>query len=184
MGDVLRRRIRQDRFESPLQEAVLNLMVAAEHVRDLMERTCTEAGISSSQYNVLRILRGVHPAGHPRCEIARRMIERAPDVTRLIDRLEKQGLVERDRTERDRRLSISRITPAGLDLVARLEPHLRQAYAFLSERLSPADCQELSRICEGIYADAVLPECLDSAPELQDSEAGRLVEVGGRDEGR
>jgi len=193
MGDVLRQRIRQDRFESPLQEAVLNLMVASEHVRDLMERTCTEAGISGSQYNVLRILRGVHPAGHPRCEIARRMIERAPDVTRLIDRLEKQGLVERDRTERDRRLSISRITRAGLELVERLEPHLLQAYRILSERLSPDDCLELSRICEGIYAEAesqALPDCSEtsesqeSAPELQDAEAGRLVEVGGRHESR
>jgi len=187
MGDVLRQRIRQDRFESPLQEAVLNLMVAAEHVRDLMEKTCTEAGISGSQYNVLRILRGVHPAGHPRCEIARRMIERAPDVTRLIDRLEKQGLVERDRTERDRRLSISRITPAGLELVARLEPHLRQAYKILGERLSPDDCLELSRICEGIYAETespALPDCSESAPELEDAEAGRLVEVGGGHESR
>jgi DNA-binding MarR family transcriptional regulator len=187
MGDALRQRIRQDRFESPLQEAVLNLMVAAEHVRDLIERTCTEAGISSSQYNVLRILRGVHPAGHPRCEIAHRMIERAPDVTRLIDRLEKQGLVERDRTERDRRLSISRITAAGLELVARLEPHLRQAYKILSERLSPEDCLELSRICEGIYAGAesrALPDCADSGLELEEAEAGRLVEVRGRDESR
>jgi DNA-binding MarR family transcriptional regulator len=154
MGDALRRRIRQDRFESPLQEAILNLMVAADSVRDLFDHACTGLGITVSQYNVLRILRGIHPEGHPRGEIARRMIERAPDVTRLIDRLEKQGFVERDRTERDRRLSISRITPAGLELLNRLEPHMRQVHEQIAERLSLGDQRELSRICERVYAEA------------------------------
>jgi DNA-binding MarR family transcriptional regulator len=154
MGDALRRRIQQDRFESPLQEAILNLMVAADSVRDLFDNACAELGITASQYNVLRILRGIHPEGHSRCEIARRMIERAPDVTRLIDRLEKQGFVERDRTERDRRLSISRITPAGLELLNRLEPRVRQVHEQIAERLSLHDQRELSRICEGVYEEA------------------------------
>jgi DNA-binding MarR family transcriptional regulator len=164
MGDALRRRIQQDRFESPLQEAILNLMVAADSVRDLFDSTCAELGITASQYNVLRILRGVHPEGHSRCEIAHRMIERAPDVTRLIDRLEKQGFVARDRTERDRRLSISRITPAGLELLNRLEPRVRQVHEHIAERLSPADQRELSRICEGVYRE--MGEASSSAPNL------------------
>lgn len=154
MGDALRQRIQQDRFESPLQEALINLLVAADYIRDLHEQNCTEFGITASQYNVLRILRGVHPAGHPRCEIARRMVERAPDVTRLIDRLEKQALVSRDRTERDRRLSISRITQAGLDLLARMEPRMREGQARLAERIALSDCPEISRICEGIYGES------------------------------
>jgi len=153
MGDALRRRIQQDRFESPLQEAILNLLVAADSVRDLFDTTCAELGITASQYNVLRILRGIHPEGHSRCEIVRRMIERAPDVTRLIDRLEKQGFVARDRTERDRRLSISRITAAGLELLTRLEPHVHQVHKQIAERLSPDDQRELSRICEGVYGE-------------------------------
>jgi len=153
MGDALRRRIQQDRFESPLQEAILNLMVAADSVRDLFDRTCAELGITASQFNVLRILRGIHPEGHPRGEIARRMIERAPDVTRLIDRLEKQGFVARDRTERDRRLSISRITPAGLELLDRLEPRVRQVHQHIALRLSASDQRELSRICEAVYEE-------------------------------
>ncbi|MBV8202771.1 MAG: MarR family transcriptional regulator, partial [Acidobacteria bacterium] len=111
-------------------------------------------GLSASQYNVLRILRGVHPEGHPRCEIARRMIERAPDVTRLIDRLEKRGWVERDRSPRDRRLSISRITPSGLELLERIGPRLEQAQREFAERVPPDDCRELSRICEAIYGGA------------------------------
>jgi len=152
MGATLRHRIQQTRFESAAQEALLNLLVAADHLRAHTERLCAEFGISASQYNVLRILRGVHPAGHPRCEIARRMIERAPDVTRLIDRLEKRGWVERDRSERDRRLSISRITTAGLELLDSIAPRFELAQRDFAERVPPADCRELSRICEAIYA--------------------------------
>src|ERR1700736_4042378 len=151
MGDALRHRIQQTRFESLAQEALLNLLVAADHLRARTERLCSEFGISASQYNVLRILRGVHPAGHPRCEIARRMIERAPDVTRLIDRLEKRGWVERDRSERDRRLSISRITAAGLELLDAIGPRFEQVQRELEGRLQRQDCRELSRICEEIY---------------------------------
>ena len=165
MGDALRQRIQQERFESPEQEAVLNLLVAAGYVRDLFERACDEAGITGSQYNVLRILRGVYPEGHSRCEIARRMIERAPDVTRLIDRLEKQGLAERDRSERDRRLSISRITAAGLALLERMEPCIRQFHEHFAGRISPRDCGELSRICEGLYGEPEAPCAGASASE-------------------
>jgi DNA-binding MarR family transcriptional regulator len=154
MGDALRRRIQQSRFESPAQEAFLNLLVAADHLRARTERLCSEFGLSASQYNVLRILRGIHPEGHPRCEIARRMIERAPDVTRLIDRLARRGWVERDRSERDRRLSISRITAAGLELLDRISPRFEQSLRDFAVRVPPADCRELSRICEAIYGDA------------------------------
>src|SRR6202166_638342 len=101
MGDALRHRIQQVHFESPVQEAFLNVLAAADHLRAQTERLCAEVGLSASQYNVLRILRGVHPEGHSRCEIARRMIERAPDVTRLVDRLEKRGWGERESSERE-----------------------------------------------------------------------------------
>ena len=154
MGDALRRRILQSRFESPAQEALLNVMVAADHLRSRLERVCSEFGLSASQYNVLRILRGVHPAGHSRCEIARRVLERAPDVTRLVDRLEKRGWVARDRSEHDRRLSISRITEAGLELLARIGPSLENVQRELAARVPPRDCRELSRICEEIYGES------------------------------
>ena len=64
MGDALRHRIQQVHFESAVQEAFLNVLVAADHLRAQTERLCAGFGISASQYNVLRILRGVHPEGH------------------------------------------------------------------------------------------------------------------------
>jgi MarR family 2-MHQ and catechol resistance regulon transcriptional repressor len=80
------------------------------------------------------------------------MVERSPDITRLVDRLEAQGLVKRDRSGDDRRLSLTRITPRGLDLLDKLTPELDQLNRMLEKRLSRRDCIEISRICEAIYA--------------------------------
>jgi DNA-binding MarR family transcriptional regulator len=155
MGEALRRRIKQTAdFQSPTEEAMLNLMVAADHVRARLDRVCAGFGVTHGQYNVLRILRGVHPEGHPRCEIAARMLEKAPDVTRLVDRLEAQGLVERVRSETDRRLSLTRITQKGLDLLAQMEAPMAEINRFFGELVSRQDCRELSRICEGVYGEA------------------------------
>lgn len=154
MGDALRQRIKQTTdFASPVEEAMLNLMVAADHVRDRLDRVCAAFSITHGQYNVLRILRGIYPEGHPRCEIAARLVEKAPDVTRLVDRLETQGLVARDRSEQDRRLSMTRITKEGLKVLDAMEPALREIGRYFGERVSRRDCRELSRICEGLYAE-------------------------------
>jgi DNA-binding MarR family transcriptional regulator len=154
MGEGLRKRIKQEaEFSSPAEEAMLNLMVAADHMRERADRNLAEYGITQGQYNVLRILRGVYPEGHPRCEIAARMLEKAPDVTRLVDRLEAQELVERDRSEEDRRLSITRITKKGLELLERMQPDVDAVQRYFGERVSRRDCRELSRICESLYAE-------------------------------
>jgi DNA-binding MarR family transcriptional regulator len=81
------------------------------------------------------------------------MVERAPDVTRLVDRLETQDLAERDTSDSDRRLSITRITPKGMELVDSLEPYLQKVEHYFAERVSRRDCRELSRICEGLYGE-------------------------------
>jgi len=83
--------------------------------------------LSSTQYNVLRILRGA-PEGLPCGEIAKRMITRDPDITRLLDRLEKFGLISRSRVARDRRTVMARITGAGLKLLARLDEPIQEAH--------------------------------------------------------
>jgi DNA-binding MarR family transcriptional regulator len=83
--------------------------------------------LSSTQYNVLRILRGA-PEGLPCGEIAKRMITRDPDITRLLDRLEKRGLISRSREARDRRTVMARITGVGLKLLARLDEPIQEAH--------------------------------------------------------
>ena len=150
MGEALRRRIESERIESPVQEALFNLLVAADHVRQGVNRACAPHGLTIGQYNVLRILRGA-PEGHPRSEILRRMLELAPDVTRLVDRLEARGLVERGRSAKDRRLSITRITPKGLELLQKVDPDIANFHAWFQSRVPLPDCQEISRICEGLY---------------------------------
>lgn len=130
---------------------MLNLMVAADHLRTAIDRACDEFGITHAQYNVLRILRGVYPEGHARCDIVARLIERAPDVTRLVDRLEAQGFAARDRSEEDRRLSLTRITERGLKLLDDMQPRFADVHRHFSERVSRRDCKELTRICEGLY---------------------------------
>jgi DNA-binding MarR family transcriptional regulator len=94
--------------------------------RGLVEVLKTE-DISSTQYNVLRILRG-SPDGLPCGEIANRMITRDPDITRLLDRLEKRGLISRCRETRDRRMVMARITPEGLKLLGRLDEPVQTAH--------------------------------------------------------
>ena len=151
MGETLHKRLMMTRASSSVHEAVLNLLVASGHVRERFDHACADHDITTGQYNVLRILRGAEPHGYARCDIARRMIERAPDVTRLIDRLEARGLVERDRSIEDRRRSVTRITDQGLKLLDRLQPGLDALNHEIAERLPAEDRRELSRILERLY---------------------------------
>lgn len=151
MGEALKRRLQQARFEHPVQEALLNLLVAAGHVRERMDRLVAGHDITPGQYNVLRILKGAHPRGYARCEIARRMVERAPDLTRMIDRLQKRGLVERGRSDGDRRQSITRITRKGMELVDALRPTVAVLHRELGARLTRRESAELSRLLEKVY---------------------------------
>lgn len=152
MGDTLKQRIHQARFDSPIQEAVLNLFVAAGHLRERVNQICGAYDLTHGQYNVLRILKGGPQHGYPRREILMRMLERAPDVTRLIDRLEERKLVERERSPEDRRLSLTRITPAGAALLDRLHPRIQDLLEDLGGRLDSNECRELSRLCEALYS--------------------------------
>ena len=83
--------------------------------------------LSMTQYNVLRILRGA-PDGLPCGEVANRMITRDPDITRLLDRLEKRGMITRTRESKDRRLVMAQITPQGLKLLGRLDEPVQEAH--------------------------------------------------------
>lgn len=153
MGNVLDRRLKMSRFESPYHESMLNLLLAADYMNGRIEQACSEYGLSHPQYNILRILRGVHPNGYPCGEIASRMLNRAPDITRRLDVLEKGEYVVRDRLSTDRRVVVTRITPRGLDLLAEMEPRMKEVVSAMSARISVSDAVTLSAIAEKIYAD-------------------------------
>ena len=143
----IRQQIRHRKFESDAQEAMVSLLVAAAHVQRALADVCAGHGITHDQYNVLRILRGVHPAGYPRYEIAERLMDRSPDVTRLLDRLERQGLVERSRSPEDRRLSLSLVSRKGLALLARMDPEILAVHEHFAAGLSKKDRAQLTRLC-------------------------------------
>lgn len=100
-------------------------------------------GISTAQYNVLRILRGAKDDGLPRCEVAGRMISKAPDVTRMIDRLVKQGLVTRCWGTENRRHSIAKVTPEGLAVLAALDPHLAAINKRVTDQIGAEELPQL-----------------------------------------
>ncbi len=119
------------KFSSREQEVVLGIRVLATRIVEPWEKFLKAQGdLSISQYNVLRILRGSHPTRLPSSEVGARMVARDPDVTRLVDRLERRGLVDRRCSETDRRVVEIGITPQGLALLKTLDPHV--------DRLPPA----------------------------------------------
>lgn len=129
-------------------EAFVALLRVAGRLLHDLNAACAEHDITHDQYNVLRILRGVHPQGHPRYEIAARLVSRAPDVTRLLDRLEKRGLVARSWQPENRRLSIATITSAGLALLAAVDPRIDQLAAAYTGNLSEIEWRQLARACQ------------------------------------
>ncbi len=108
-------------FRSTSQEAVVALFLATDRVRTAFARLLEPHDLTPQQYNVLRILRGARPRGLPTLAIIDRMIERTPGITRMIDRLESKGLVNRTRRTDDRRCVDCSITPKGLALLRRLD---------------------------------------------------------------
>jgi DNA-binding MarR family transcriptional regulator len=111
----------------PEEVAHLELMRTMEALSHQFMHVFKAEDLSSTQYNVLRILRGA-PEGLPCGEIGNRMVTRDSDITRLLDRLEKRSLVSRCRETKDRRTVWVRITPEGLDLLARLDEPVRAAH--------------------------------------------------------
>ena len=108
-------------FNSLEDEALVALQRTADRLHWRMGEMLKPHGLSPTQYNALRILRGAKEEGRSCSEIAERMINRDPDITRLVDRLERRGLVARSREGRDRRVITTRITPAGLELLRSLD---------------------------------------------------------------
>jgi DNA-binding MarR family transcriptional regulator len=160
----LKDEIRQERpFQSIHEQALLNLMRTADCLDRALEKKIRPFGVTATQYNALRILRGAHPRGLTCAAIGDRMIAAEPDITRLLSRLKKLRLVRQHRDARDRRVLWTRISAAGLELLREMDPAIERAPAELLGHLSGNQLDELSRLlekarktCDG---SSVQPDC-------------------------
>lgn len=136
-------------FDSLEQEAILNLLRTSDWMDNRFGRLLRDYGITNSQYNVLRILRG-EGQPLPSLEIADRMIQVVPAITGLIDRLEKQELVTRRRCAEDRRVVYVEITAKGLTLLKQLDTPVEEMHKALVGHLTRPELKELSRLLEKV----------------------------------
>ena len=127
-------------------EGVLAIIRTADVTRRHFARVFEPHGLTPQQYNVLRILRGARPEALPTMEIAGRMMEQTPGITRLLDRLDEKGLITRERCAEDRRQVLCTISPQGLDLLDELAMGVAEADDAVVARLAPADLDQLIRL--------------------------------------
>jgi len=135
-------------FASAEEEALLNVMRTADVLHREFQRRARTWGITSTQYNVLRILRGALPHGLPCAAIGERMITAEPDITRLLNRLKALKLIRQRRDSHDRRVVITHISEAGLDLLQQMEPVIELAPRELIGHLSQSQIADLIRLLE------------------------------------
>lgn len=135
-------------FDLPEQEAYLNLVRTASELEGPLLAILKPHGLTPSTYNVLRILRGSGKAGRHASDIGCDMVVRVPDVTRLVDRLEQRGLVERERGTKDRRIVTVRITAAGLKMLKALDEPVLAGHRAQLGHLTPSELAQLNRLLE------------------------------------
>ena len=133
-------------FSSPEEELNLNLQRTVGLLSRPMLQFLKTHGLSPAQYNILRILRGQPDGSLPCRQIGLRMVTREPDVTRLLDRLEKDGLVSRLRSDTDRRVVRISITTTGLSLLAGLDEPMRAIHTESLGHLTRAEIREMNRL--------------------------------------
>ena len=153
-GTVARELKQKSPFSSPEQEVLLGLRVAVARILDPWAQFLrATAGLTTSQYNVLRILRGSHPTRLTCSDVGEWMIARDPDVTRLVDRLAKRGLVERIRSRRDRRVVDVGITDTGLTVLRELDAHVERMPKAMLGHLGAKKLRQLGNLLESVIAD-------------------------------
>jgi DNA-binding MarR family transcriptional regulator len=136
-------------FDSPEQEAALSLVRTSDQLQHCFAGLFRQHDLTSSQYNILRILRG-EGKPLPILEIASRTIAVVPGITGLIDRLEQAGFVRRVRCEKDRRVIFVALTDQGTKSLAALDEPLLALHRKLLRRLSPGELKELIRVLEKV----------------------------------
>jgi DNA-binding MarR family transcriptional regulator len=139
---------------------MLQVMLTREAMVRVQERLFEAHGLTIQQYNVLRIVRGGPSKGHPIFEIERRMIYRFANVTRLVDRLEVQGLLKRNQDTKDRRVSRVVITPKGRRLMERLDEPVQELSDRMTGCCSEEECLALSSRLEQLRDQCLREEGL------------------------
>lgn len=138
----IRQELRRDEpLRSKGHEALLALLRTADMAKHRVSKVFEGEGVTFQQYNVLRILRSAGLQGLPTLEIGERMIQRTPGVTRIVDRLESKGWVERERCAEDRRKVWCRISGSGLELLARLDEPVARIHDDTFSALEPAELE-------------------------------------------
>lgn len=144
-------------------ETIHNLMEAACAIRHDLDSISSDIGISRSQIGVLYVLKEAYPEGCSRGEISDGLVETCPDVTRLIDRLEEEGLVDRYRSEQDARVSIAKITDKGIAVF----DEAREAYLNYLERVgqvfSREECKTMSKFCQKLSEEMIRSKTVDKS---------------------
>ncbi|HAN98065.1 MAG TPA: MarR family transcriptional regulator [Planctomycetaceae bacterium] len=130
-------------FDSLEQEAFLNLWRTFDRLRGVEDELFGRYALTAQQYNVLRLLRAADPAGIPTLSLAQRLVSRAPDITRMLDPLERRGLITRLRSDRDRRSVQVGITPAGIELLDEMNEPLQACHTRQLGHLTVAQLREL-----------------------------------------
>ena len=133
-------------------QTYLSLVRAVQHMNQQASELFKQHGLSGPQFNVLRILRGAGPSGATCGEIIQQLLDTSkdPDVTRLLDNLEKQDLIVRTRSQQDRRVVLSSITEKGLNLLAQLDQPVLDMHRSQFEHLDPSKLQHLHDLLQDL----------------------------------
>ena len=145
----LKEEIKQERpFSSMEEEALLNLMRTSDCLQRAFHRKGRDWGVTPTQYNALRILRGAEPRGLTCSAIGERMITEVPDITRLLARLKAMKLIRQQRDKHDRRIVWTQISAGGLELLREMDPHIEQTPKDLLGHMGGSELRELIRLLE------------------------------------
>lgn len=140
--------IKQTSFKTTHEKAAVNLLYTFNWFRDLSAESLKPYGLKMQHYNVLRILKGRHPEPHSPGEIKAVMLDKSPDLTRLLDKLVKMGLVDRELCPDNRRKMNIRITDKGMNVLSSIKKHQDETQASWSRNLSESDAESLSNLLD------------------------------------
>lgn len=168
----LKLEIEQERlFSSPEEEVLLNLLRSCDSLNRAFQRSTRGYGITATQYNVLRILRGAHPDGLNCAAIGRRMITAEPDITRLLNRLKALRLIRQHRDRQDRRVVWTHISETGMELLQIMDPAITRLPSELLGHMNPQELAALNRLLELARVRSAAPASQDEAfdvPPMRD----------------